>query len=340
MIWSFFIALVTSLVVTGMVRHYALRAGLMDVPNKRSSHQIATPRGGGLAIVGVFLAGMLVLCLLDVVPVPVFFGIFSGGLLTAGIGFADDLSHVSARWRLAVHFLAATVILFLIGGLPAIQIGSAVVDLGVTGDILAAVFIVWMINLFNFMDGIDGIAAVEVICVAGGAWLISSIPEGNYVSAILGLLISATFGFLIWNWPPAKIFMGDVGSGFVGFALAAIALDTSALGIIPIWSWLILGGVFLVDATVTLAVRVLTGQTWYEAHKSHAYQKATRRLHGHASVTLIDLLLNCLWLLPIAWLTAQVPANGWWLTILAWAPLTALAFMLRAGQVEARVAKG
>ena len=139
-----------------------------------------------------------------------------------------------------------------LGGLPPVQFGSAVIDLGFFGAALAVVFIVWMINLFNFMDGIDGIASVEVICIAAGAWWLAALPEGSFVGSLLALLIASTAGFLVWNWPPAKIFMGDVGSGFVGSVLAGLALVTCTLGIMDVWPWLILTGVFLVDATVTL----------------------------------------------------------------------------------------
>jgi Fuc2NAc and GlcNAc transferase len=332
--WIFVVAAAAGLVGTWLVRNYAMRTNLLDIPNQRSSHQGATPRGGGLAIALVFLGGLLGLFFLDVVPTPVFLSLLSGGLLVAGVGFADDHGHVPARWRSAVHFLAAIVALTLLGGMPTVQFGGAVVDLGLFGDALAVVFIVWMINLFNFMDGIDGIAAVEVIFVAAGGWWLAALPEGSFVGSLLALLIASTAGFLAWNWPPAKIFMGDAGSGFVGFVLGTLALVTYTLGIMDVWPWLILAGVFFVDATVTLLVRIATGQTWYEAHNSHAYQKASRRVGGHAPVTIALLLLNVMWLLPIAWFANKSPQHGWWLMLLAWGPLIVLALGFGAGQVD------
>ncbi len=333
-IYVFLIALVASVVATGLMRRYALRANLLDIPNQRSSHQVVTPRGGGLAIVIVFLVGALFMYMLGSIPVPIFLSIFVGGLLVASVGLADDHGHIPVKWRSVVHFLAAINALTLLGGLPAMQFGSAIVDLGIVGDVLAVVFVVWMINLFNFMDGIDGIAATEVICVSGGALLIAALPDGSFMGTLMGLLMASTMGFLVWNWPPASIFMGDVGSGFVGFVLAVIALVTVGLSMITIWSWLILAGVFLVDSTVTLLVRVMSGQTWYMAHNSHAYQKGSRRLNSHRSVTLVVFILNILWLVPIAWFATSVPQYGWWLTLAAWLPLVALAVLLKAGHPD------
>ena len=128
--------------------------------------------------------------------------------------------------------------------------------------------------------------------------------------------------------------MGDVGSGFVGFVLAVFAIISSIQGVLPIWCWLILAGVFVVDATITLVTRVIKGEQWYAAHNSHAYQKASRRLQGHRPVTLAVLLINLCWLLPIAWLASTRPEFGWWLTLVAWLPLVALAVFLKAGHPD------
>ena len=125
--------------------------------------------------------------------------------------------------------------------------------------------------------------------------------------------------------------MGDVGSGFVGFVLAVIAIIFSLQGVLPIWCWLILASLFLVDATMTLVTRVINGEQWYAAHNSHAYQNASRRLKGHRPVTLAVLVINLGWLLPLAWLASKRPEFGWWLTVVAWMPIVALAMSLKAG---------
>lgn len=326
-------AFLLSAAITGLVRIYAQRVNLLDVPNQRSSHEVSTPRGGGLSIVVVFLGASAVLWAIGRLEHDTAIAFLLGGGLIAAIGFADDHSHVSSGRRFLVQVIAASIVVTILGGLPEIPFGETAVDLGVVGDFLAIFFMVWFTNAFNFMDGIDGIAASEAAFIALGALAVSA--TGSVVGLPLGVLAAASLGFLVWNWPPAKIFLGDVGSAFLGFTLIAIALRASADGPVSIWPWLILAGVFLVDATITLITRALSGQKWYSAHKSHAYQKASRRLGAHRPVTLAVLSINLLWLLPLAWFAGAYPEFGWWLTIVAWMPLIALSLALKAGRPQA-----
>jgi len=182
------------------------------------------------------------------------------------------------------------------------------------------------------MDGIDGIAAVETLYIAIGSLLIFGVGDNGFVASLLLVFAGSTLGFLVWNWPPAKIFMGDVGSGFIGFVLVMFAIMTTSQGLSTIWSWLILAGVFIVDATITLVTRILNGEKWYDAHNNHAYQKVSRRLKSHLAVTLAVLFVNIAWLLPIAWFATARPDFGWWLTAVAWIPLVLLALFLKAGR--------
>lgn len=331
----FLSALLLAVVTTGLARRYALRVNLLDVPNHRSSHRVATPRGGGLSIVVVFLGAVTGLFFFGRLPADVFASLLVGGVLLAGIGFADDHNHLPAWWRFIIQVIAATFAIAMLGGLPAVQLGERLVDLGFAGDLMALVFTVWFVNLYNFMDGIDGIAAVEAVCIVGSVLLISAASGSGFMAAPLLVFMAAALGFLVWNWPPAKIFMGDAGSGFSGFVLAMFALICSSLGILPIWCWLILAGVFVVDATVTLITRAMHGEAWYAAHNNHAYQKASRRLRGHRPVTIAVIGINLLWLLPLAWYASARPEFGWWLTMVAWMPLIALSLALQAGRQEA-----
>ena len=166
--------------------------------------------------------------------------------------------------------------------------------------------LVWLTNLFNFMDGIDGLAGMEAVSVSGlGAFLLlrNRLLSGAQLSL---MLCAASLGFLVWNWPPAKIFMGDVGSGFLGFTLGTLALFSSKTDSTLVWPWLILLAAFLVDATVTLLRRISGRARWYEAHRSHAYQHAARASGSHAKVTLAVAAMNIGWLFPLAWAACVV----------------------------------
>lgn len=330
----FLIAFACSVFLTSLVRRYALRRGVVDIPNARSSHDVPTPRGGGLSIVVVFLGAVFLLGVVGKLEARTALAIALGGGTVAAIGFVDDHRHVPAFWRFIVQTIAAVLVLAALGGLPDIQLGNKVVDLGLTGDSLAVLFMVWFTNLFNFMDGIDGIAASEAICIAGGAFLLLLL-RGGVDSALLVVLVASSLGFLVWNWPPAKIFMGDVGSAFLGFVLIAVAILTSLEGSVSIWSWLILGGAFIVDATFTLIARIIRRQDWVSAHRSHAYQKASRRFDSHGRVTTGVVFVNVFWLLPLAYVANISSSNGWWLLIVAWFPLIAICAWLGAGRQEA-----
>ncbi|VFR55266.1 Undecaprenyl-phosphate N-acetylglucosaminyl 1-phosphate transferase [plant metagenome] len=250
------------------------------------------------------------------------------------VGFLDDHGHIQARWRLMAHFAAAAWVLAWLGGSPPLALGSISVQLGAVGIVLAAFYLVWLLNLYNFMDGIDGLASVEAICVVVGAAVLYTLVGQSAQAAVCLLLGSAVAGFLIWNFPPARIFMGDGGSGFLGIMLGALSLQAGWNSTVLLWGWLILLGVFVVDATMTLLRRLLRGDKVYEAHRTHAYQYASRRLKSHKTVTLSVLVINIFWLLPLAALVAVQWLPGWLGALLAYAPLLALALFLGAGRPE------
>jgi Fuc2NAc and GlcNAc transferase len=256
------------------------------------------------------------------------------GALVAVLGFMDDHGHIAARWRLAGHFAAAVWALFWINGLAPLTIFGWSLDLGLAGSVFAAVYIVWMLNLYNFMDGIDGIASVEAICACLGACLLYAL--GGHPDMIwLPLLLAAAVGaFLFWNFPPAKIFMGDAGSGFLGITLACFSLQAAWVKSEFFWTWLILLGIFVVDATCTLVRRLVRGDKVYEAHRSHAYQFASRKYGKHLPVTLAVAAINVFWLLPIAVGVVLYGWDGTWSLVIAYLPLVALAVRYRAGELE------
>lgn len=323
-----------SALLTWLLREYALRRQIMDVPNERSSHSIPTPRGGGVAIVLVFLAALPLLTAYGWSDWRLMTGLWGAGAVVAVIGFVDDHGHIAARWRLLAHFFSAIWLLLWLPDLPRFALFGNLYDLGLAGYFLAALVLVWILNLYNFMDGIDGIASVEAISVClGGALLYALATQASFAATPL-VLAAAVGGFLLWNFPPARIFMGDAGSGFLGVVIGGLAIQAAWVAPQLLWGWLILLGVFIVDATWTLLRRLLRGDKVYEAHRSHAYQSAARLYGGHLPVTLAVLAINVLWLLPWACLVALNKVEGWQGFLLAYLPLAVLAVRYRAGAQE------
>jgi Fuc2NAc and GlcNAc transferase len=341
-IWWFLPAVAgVALFLTGALRRYALVCSLIDIPNARSSHSVPTPRGGGVAIVLSFLLALPLLATMGLVAWPLAWALLGSGGGVAVLGFLDDHGHIAARWRLLGHFVAAIWALFWLGGLPPTVMFGFTIDLGWSGHALAAVYLVWLLNLYNFMDGIDGIASFEAICVClGGALLYvllgfaGSTQPTEFVVPLL--LAAAVAGFLFWNFPPARIFMGDAGSGFLGITLGVLSLQAAWVAPQLLWSWLIMLGVFIVDATFTLLRRLIRGDKVYEAHRSHAYQYASRRFGGHLPVTLAVAALNLFWLLPIALWVGWGGLDGLVGLVFAYAPLIGLAVKYKAGKLESR----
>lgn len=314
------------------VRRYAVRR-LLDVPNERSSHALPTPRGGGLALTVAHLVGIAVAALLGQASFELVMALLGGGLAVAMVGFLDDHGHVRASLRLTCHFLAFAWATWWLGGLPPVDFGWGPVSLGIAGTVLLIFYLTWYLNLFNFMDGIDGIAGMQALTMCATAILLLHVVGAVGADVLpIALLAAATVGFLAWNWPPARIFMGDVGSGYLGYALGALALWTVVGGWLTPWVWLILGGAFLADATVALVVRAKAKVPLVEAHRSHAYQRLSRHWNSHSRVALAYFAVDLVWLAPWAWVAAMYPASGALASVFALVPLFIAAALLGAGQ--------
>ncbi|VVP74769.1 MraY family glycosyltransferase [Pseudomonas fluorescens] len=332
--WFVLVIFSMSFLLTALLRKYALAKSLIDVPNERSSHSVPTPRGGGVAIVVAYFCALALLYWTELAPFNSVFASFGGGVIVAIVGFIDDHGHVAARWRLLGHTAGAIWALAWLGGLPPITLLGVIVNLGWLGQVLAVFYLVWMLNLYNFMDGIDGIASVEAICVCLGACLLYWIKGLESLIWEPLLLAAAVAGFLYWNAPSARIFMGDAGSGFLGIILGLLSIQAARTDPELFWAWLILLGVFVVDATFTLVRRLIRGERLHEAHRSHAYQFASRRFGRHSPVTVIVGLITIFWLLPIAIFVVRYQLDGVTALLFAYAPLILLAWRLRAGERE------
>lgn len=307
----------------------------IDRPNHRSSHSVPTPRGGGVGIVAGFIVAALVLVRTGLLAPTTAVAIVGGTLVAAVLGFIDDCGFVvSAKGRLLLHFVAAGWFLAWVGGVPPFPAFGVMLDWGWFAHILAAVYLVWLLNLFNFMDGIDGIAGIEAVTVAlGGAfvwWM--AVGGGGWMLPVA--FAAAAAGFLVWNHPPAKIFMGDCGSCFIGVGLGAFSILAGWEAPHLFWAWAILMGCFIVDATVTLLRRLRRGHRFDEAHRSHAYQYASRKWRSHKRVAYAYGTVNVLWLLPVALLVALRRIDGAQGLLVAYAPLVAAAYLFKAGAPE------
>jgi Fuc2NAc and GlcNAc transferase len=329
------VTVLASWALTRAFRSYAVGRGMIDVPNERSSHVRPTPRGGGAAIALTTVAALLVLVLADVLSWTVALGFSGAGGAVAVTGFLDDRKHLQRRWRLLSHFVAASVLLISLGTRPIAPFGDVLS--GWVVWVVLLLYVVWLINLTNFMDGIDGLAASEAVTVsAGGALLYGLTPPLVNAWATPLVFAAAALGFLVWNRPPARIFMGDVGSGFIGLSLAALSLHALTVSPSLFWGWIILLGVFIVDASMTLLRRMLRGERVYDAHRTHAYQHAATRWRTHGRVTLAVIAVNLFWLLPLACVVATHRVDSMTGTALAYAPLLVVAMWLGAGVPDLR----
>lgn len=264
--------LAIGLVGTWLARRYAIVRNLLDHPGDRRSHQVATPRGGGIAIVGALLVACIVLAWREPTHRELLAAFGLGVALVAAVGMIDDHRPLSPWWRLAVHALAALIL--------AVAAGQAASSTAVA--IIAFIAAIVLTNVWNFMDGINGLAATQAVAVAA---LLAGITAGPW-GAIAVALAAAAVGFLPFNFPRARIFLGDVGSGAIGFAIAGISV--AALATTETYSCLLLLplSAFLVDAGLTLSRRVLRRERWWSPHTQHAYQVLARE-KGHTAVTLL-----------------------------------------------------
>lgn len=331
----FIIAGVLAWLATWLTTKNATALGLVHLPNARSSHTKITPHGGGIGVVISVLFVYLALLIGSGEANWTYWASFVLALIIATIGLIDDIHHLSAKLRLLIQIAAIALLVWMT--LP-IQTS---VNLPMIGQWLLFPVIVltgvWWLNLFNFMDGIDGIAGSQGIYMLSAAMLLMSLTNTDVMASDLWLwmlaFVAAMLGFLLHNWSPARIFMGDVGSNFIAFMMLFFALVSLAKGWLSLTSWAILAAVFVADASVTLIRRALSQQNVLQAHRSHAYQRLSRQWQSHARVTLAVLAINVGWLLPLAYAANNTTGLfAWGLLSIAYLPVLLLAYYLDAGK--------
>jgi len=310
------LTLVLSVALCGIYLRFAHRMQLLDRPNERSSHSRPTPHGGGVPLFLAFALG-LALSGYWYGPIPGdYLVLLFTALFLMFLGVVDDLRGLSVSLRMALYGLCC----LLTAGylLPPVSGGIALL----AWVLIWAFILLWSLNLYNFMDGIDGIAALQCILACGSAALLSWLGAGEGGYALFCLLLAAAhLGFMCWNWPPARLFMGDAGSVPTGFLLASLALLGWVQGQLNPLCWLILLAAFVTDASWTLLWRAATGQPFTQPHRLHAYQRLSRHFGSHLAVDMVLVALNALWLFPLAWGAQSWPKYGFLLVILAYLPL-------------------
>ncbi len=272
-----------SFLLTYGIRFVALKKSLLAEVTERSSHTAPTPHGGGIAIALTWFVGLFYLFTCKEIEPSLFYALMCGSLLSC-VSYIDDVYELSPKVRLVVQALVSILGLYALGGLEKIDFGFWVLENPFLCTMVAFLGIMWCINLYNFLDGIDGYAGSEAIFLALAGWLL-------FGGAHFLLLSVCVAGFLLWNWHKAKIFMGDVGSTLLGYTVAIFALYGQNNGV-SIFVWLTLFGLFWFDATVTLFRRYQNGEKLSLAHRKHAYQRAVQSGLKHDRVVLLAMFVN------------------------------------------------
>ena len=306
----------------------------LDTPKERSSHTEATPRGGGCAIWIAYSIGLIVLMKIGRIEVPTFIGFLGAGSLAMFSGLFDDIAKdgIKAETRLILQIIAIAWAIFWLGGVEQVQIGSVVWKWGYVEQILLALAMLWVINITNFMDGLNGLASSEVIFVAGIAGLLAW-ASGDALSLLLcTLLVATTTGFLPWNIRNAKIFLGDSGAYFLGMMIALLALTSAQTGSVSPWCWMILFAIFLGDSTVA-KIRRMAGniKAWKEPHDTHAYNHLSRYWNSHGKVTIAMSAMNVTVLAPLAIVAWRYPQWSVGIALVTFAAMATLAVYFGSG---------
>ena len=334
---------ILSYLLSHLYRYFADRTAMVAEVNHRSAHQNPVPTGSGVVLMLVFCVSILVLWQAGRVSGEVVL-VCLAPLITGILGYLDDRKELTVGLRLPVYIFAAGWCMYWLG-FPTLNFFGVILDLGWVGLFFGAVSLLWLQNLFNFMDGIDGIAASQVVFVCFSAIFIShsGISHGDIshspISAmnnwsIVCLLIGAiSLGYLVINWPPAKVFMGDAGSSFFGLLLGVLVISGEMLSV---WVWMILLAQFVVDACLTISLRLIHGDKIHQSHSKHAYQHLNRKIGTHKTLWL-TMVINLFWLLPMAVFAQRSPEWGFFLLLLAALPLVVKDWVSGAGIIEPRI---
>jgi len=275
-----------SFVLTYIIKEHSLKNSLVAEVNERSSHSVPTPHGGGIAIAITWFISLTYLFYTNRVESSLYYALMVGIVISV-VSYLDDLYDISAKVRLVVQSIVAIGGLVALGGLHSIDFGFFSIDNQVATNIFAFLGIVWFINLYNFLDGIDGYAGSEAIFLGIAGYIL-------FGGLHFLVLIASVLGFLVWNWDKAKIFMGDVGSTLLGYNIAIFSIYYTNQNPKNLWIWIVLSALFWFDATLTLYRRYRKKEKLSQAHRKHAYQRLVQAGWSHQRVVLFSIVVNCL----------------------------------------------
>ncbi|WP_323595668.1 MraY family glycosyltransferase [Aliarcobacter butzleri] len=282
----YLILLLFSFLLTFFIKNYMIKKSLVASVNERSSHTVPTPHGGGIAIAITWFIGLFYLYFIGQIEENLFCALLFGAVISI-VSFFDDIYELSPKLRLIIQAIVAIGGLYFLGGFETLAFGIFDIQNSIFTNIFAFFMIIWFINLYNFLDGINGYAGSEAIFLSLAGFILFG---GNHFL----VLAVAVLGFLYWNWNKAKIFMGDVGSTLLGYNIAIFTIYYANQEPTNFWIWIILFGVYWFDATLTLIRRKLNKERLSQAHKKHAYQRLTQAGWSHYKVTNYSIGLNIL----------------------------------------------
>ncbi|MEA3330978.1 MAG: glycosyltransferase family 4 protein [Campylobacterota bacterium] len=275
---------ILSFLLTYFIKNYAIKKSFVAEINERSSHTTPTPHGGGIAIAVTWFLGLSYLFFIDDIESSLYFALMVGVVISV-VSYFDDLFELSAKLRLGIQGFVAFCGLYFLGGLECFYLGFVCIENQIFTNIFAFFMIIWFINLYNFLDGIDGYAGAEAVFLGVSGFIL-------FGSDIFLVLVVSVLGFLAWNWHKAKIFMGDVGSTLLGYNVAIFTIYYANELSTNLWVWIILFGVFWFDATITLIRRKLNAEKLSQAHKKHAYQRLYQSGLAHDRVVILASIVN------------------------------------------------
>ncbi|MCT7908116.1 glycosyltransferase family 4 protein [Arcobacter lacus] len=275
-----------SFLLTYFIKEYAIKKSLVAQVTERSSHTVPTPHGGGIALAITWFIGLSYLFIINQIEPNLFYALLFGVVISI-VSFFDDIYELSPKLRLIIQAIVAIGGLYFLGGFETLTFGIFDIQNSIFTNIFAFFMIIWFINLYNFLDGINGYAGSEAVFLSLAGFILFG---GNHFL----VLAVAVLGFLYWNWNKAKIFMGDVGSTLLGYNVAIFTIYYANQEPTNFWIWIILFGVYWFDATLTLIRRKLNKEKLSLAHKKHAYQRLTQAGWSHYKVTNYSIVLNIL----------------------------------------------